>query len=601
MSRQRRFLVLGCATILAACTDYDSATGPSYSTGQSRQPAVRDMPSIDRFALSISAEGTFKPGEAIRIVVEASSNLPTEAAELKVILPEVELARRSAWDEGFTFDSDGDRLPPSHVRTLTALPQVGAIRDVVTVTIPAPGYYRAVAVLRSAQAEPLVFAGRWLQNQSVTEIWLLVTEDGGSATTEFEPNRIPEGQIRNPGPFRRASLPGKRNAGQAGTNVVSTIDGRSDGQATMLTPDLITYYAKYYNDDTDQYEIVPGASFVVNGCTLPPLQLACEPEDWYQLTTGASDANGAFYFECTGDEYEVNANTHAGASKFQVVNGANAVSGYVEADCGETFTIILPSAHARVFLNMLKTYEGFVSLFGSARSFINITLSTTIDASYYSTSEDRIYIRSPQSVWGEWGIFVASHEYGHAYHEDALWGNVASDYCPDPHFVDTETNLQCAFSEGFADYVGAATRPDVSPYSYRTAFEDGDYFPGCVSRNPSCSGTSTEGSLIEGAFAAFLYDLTDAVVEAHDSIGAPGSYLRDLIRSCEAKYFGNNWRRADGTDEIVYCVENAINPTGYLTERGGYPESYSESATEPGSWSGPRTHAAWTWNMYEKN
>lgn len=111
-------------------------------------------------------------------------------------------------------------------------------------------------------------------------------------------------------------------------------------------------------------------------------------------------------------------------------------------------------------------------------------------------------------------------------------------------------------------------------------------------------GTSYEGSLIEGAYAAFLYDQTDSAAEPHDAIDGPGAYVADLVRSCQVWYW--YWRRANGPDEMVYCAENAINRNGYFTPRGLVPTAFSETAAEPGDWSPSRVHSSWTWNMYEK-
>lgn len=160
--------------------------------------------------------------------------------------------------------------------------------------------------------------------------------------------------------------------------------------------------------------------------------------------------------------------------------------------------------------------------------------------------------------------------------------------------------MQCAYSEGFATYFGVTVRPDLLSYGFRDSVETDNYFPGCKSRVPpnyeECwGGTSYEGSLIEGAVAAFLYDLTDAAVESRDSIAAPGSYLREIIRTCLVQYAV--FRRANGGDEIAYCTENAVNPSGYLDR---FPTAYSEAATEGGGWSSARVHSMWTWNMYEK-
>ena len=178
-----------------------------------------------------------------------------------------------------------------------------------------------------------------------------------------------------------------------------------------------------------------------------------------------------------------------------------------------------------------------------SRSFIDINIASC-STSYYSPSEDEITICAG-SVWGDFGIFIAAHEYGHAFHKEALWGD-AGGGCPSPHFLDTESNLQCAFSEGFGDYFGAAVRPDLGSYLYRAYMENDNGFPGCVQRQSSSpytciGGTSHEGSLIESAYAAFLYDLTDTPGEARDSIcragclcEGPGPFLSGPVRGVVA-------------------------------------------------------------------
>lgn len=147
-----------------------------------------------------------------------------------------------------------------------------------------------------------------------------------------------------------------------------------------------------------------------------------------------------------------------------------------------------------------------------------------------------------------------------------------------------------------------ATRLDVPAFSFRTEFEVNTHFPGCVVKvvGYCIVGPSYEGSLIEGAFAAFLYDLTDSAIEPHDSVAVAGTYIVDLIRSCQVKYGLLAWRRANGPDEVAYCVENTINPGSYFSPRGVPPSQYSESATEGGGWTASRARANWTWNLYDK-
>ena len=542
------------------------------------------MPSVDRFSVSIQTRGSFRPGEPIHISVDARSEL-AGMMEVELVLPEVELAKASSWNEGFSYRSNG-RIPPAISRVRSHVSQDTRIREETTVIIPAAGLYRAIAVVKAGDTPDLLNRGRWVRNTAVAEVWLHIAETGGGVLMNYDPAVIPEGSAKNPGPFRAGVSP---SPGQVPADL---------GMASM-PPDLVTYVAKFYNADDSQYQAVPGAYFDIDACTTPATQFSCEPQDFQQLTSGDADATGKFYFECSGDEYQLNVSTYGGAAKYQVVGGGNAASGFFAADCGSTFEIVLPSTHSRVFLNMELAYDAYAAHFGETRSFIPIRLflGDEDDRSYYDTDDD-ININANYDVWDDYGAFVIAHEYGHAFHEETLDGNEGGG-CPSPHYINVESSLQCAFSEGFADYAGMVARPDLP---YANALEIDYWFPGCkddVDDNGDCIGdSSTEGSLMEGAFAAFLYDLTDAAVEAHDSVAAPGSYVADLIETCKV-YYGS-WLRADGTDQIAYCAENSVNPGSYFTPRASPPDSVTEAATEPGSWSAVRVHKMWTWNMYEK-
>lgn len=605
---------LASLLISAACADQPTLpealepsveTPPRFTTTSSQTHPGVDIPTIDRFGLALRTEGTYRPGEPVRISVDAVGNLPTEAAMLTVTLPEVELARASSWGRGFSYRSSRP-LPPTLTRSLSAFDRGAASTNEATVTIPAPGYYRVVAKLMPIGDSPLVFGGQWIRNTAIAETWLLISETGGRATPSFDPALVPDGRLREPGPFRTTSLRDIGPAGYQGAEVPRHGPNPDlvDAGISSLTG-LITYHATYFDNDLGQYAPVAGAAYQVYICTIPQGQDGCE--DWVLSNSGRANSSGDFTFACDGDEYSVDVYTQAG-SRFVVDGASSGHWGEVQADCGGTFDANLPSAHAKVFLNMDKTVAGFSSLFGEIRSFIHVVIDTNPGAiSHYSKEDDKITIVSPGDVWegpmGR-GAFVAAHEYGHAFHETSLGGNTGSGACQ-THFIDTESNLQCAFSEGFADYTAAAARPDLASYGYRNNFEADSYFPGCVQRQSTypytcIGGTSYEGSLIEGAYAAFLFDLTDSTAEAHDLIDAPGSYVAAHIRTCKVLYVGGYWRRADGPDEVSYCVERAINPDGYFTPRGAPPYLYTESATEPGDWSPTRAHSSWTWNMYEK-
>lgn len=527
-------------------------------------------------------------------------------------MPEITLAARTGWGETFSYDVGAEVSPVLRTQP-RSLDRGSTSAEVVEVTPQAPGYYRATVSVRSASPQtPNTFERMWVSNVRVVEVWLLVLDTGGRVTTEYERANVPPGYQHQPGPFRRTSGPPQapdspaRDAPRRAAGASST---RLDIENRSLTPDVITFQAIYWNSDASAYHPLVGAKFQVDTCVVEEWQFICDPENWQTAVSGATNSQGYYYLEgCTTSnaEYWSTLWTHAGLSRFQVKGGGTQQWGMVATDCGESYYTITSSVGGHAFTNLQKTLDGTQSLFGTIHPFIDVNMySCPTDSypNYYSPGQDEIYLCT-QDVWGGWGQFIAGHEYGHAFHQTTLWGNVGGN-CPSKHFLDTNSNWTCAFSEGFADYFGAATRPDLGTFPIRGEIESNVYFPGCVQRASTypyaCTGgTSYEGALIEAAFAAFLYDLTDSEVEVHDSIAAPGTYIRDIIRTCETKYGASAWGRADGPDEIAYCVENAINPGSYFSPRMLVASQYRESASEGGGWTSARARKNWVWNLYEK-
>lgn len=598
------FALLSAGTCVVACTDTDRPVQPmqleSLAELDSSRPPLQnsptDMPVTDRFTLDLAAEGSFQPNQPVNLRVRVSGITDVPNARLRMVLPEVSAARTSGWGSEFRYPVNV-RAEPTLTHTLNI--SHGSNYDYsVRVQVPAPGYYHVVVTLQAPDDLPRVEDGSWTRNTIVREAWLLITNEGGGLTSEFERSNIPSPYIGEGGPFRRPGVGSTRETSVAEPELDSSRHGPS-ATADWREPSLyddITWQVLYYHALDETYYPLPNAYYALRGCIREPEQFICEEEQFEEIETGSTDANGYITFGCEVDEYEGEAVTWS--STFTVINGVAAFGGWVEEDCGDSFQTIMPSAKAMTFLNMKGTLAGTMSEFGELRSYVEVYIA---QESEYDDEVDHIKI-DEDDVWGEWGSFVVGHEYGHAFHEDALGGNEGGG-CPSPHWLDTNSNLPCAFSEGFANAFSAVTRPDIGSFFWRGYMEANYAFPGCAFRNGSgqCTGgTSYEGSIIEGAYAAFLYDLMDTGVEAHDSINGDGSYIADLVRTCEVTYDGQNWFRANGADEIAYCSENDINPGSYFTVRGMYPVDFYEGATEPGSWTAARANAAWRWNMYEK-
>jgi hypothetical protein len=177
--------------------------------------------------------------------------LPTDAAELRIALPEVELAKMSGWGENFSYRSRGP-LPSVVATPLRNLAAGAPVRTTASVTVPEPGYYRVIATLKANESASLFQQGMWVVNGTVTEIWLLVTPEGGETTLDFDASKVPQGRVRNPGPFRSSSARalglGRRTLPE-GSPHGPNVEGMSEAS---WTPDLITYHAEYLNAENMQ-------------------------------------------------------------------------------------------------------------------------------------------------------------------------------------------------------------------------------------------------------------------------------------------------------------------------------------------------------------
>jgi hypothetical protein len=120
--------------------------------------------------------------------------------------------------------------------------------------------------------------------------------------------------------------------------------------------------------------------------------------------------------------------------------------------------------------------------------------------------------------------------------------------------------------------------------------------------NPDSSDPNDpNGSILEGAVTAFLWDVSDAANEVHDNIAYPHSYVVDILRTCSVSD-ANGAQHANGVDHAIRCfekqVDSAIN--SYFYTRVPASTSYSESATEPGSWSLTDVRQLWKKDLYDQ-
>ena len=232
----------------------------------------------------------------------------------------------------------------------------------------------------------------------------------------------------------------------------------------------------------------------------------------------------------------------------------------------------------------------------------------------YTSAPDRIELRNTalqDCIWGPYGYWVVAHEYGHALHEEKGGGLPAVSNLCSLHFPGADTDLSCAYIEGFADYHGTVTydMPYVLLNSPGFPLINGPSFPmtllaieaNAYNRNSlGVVDPLQDGSIDEGQVAAFFFDLTDVLSgEVHDNLAIDDDDLLDVMRTCRVLQ-GGSWRAPDGIDHLIWCLENQVDSvttsnSSYFPTRNPDPTAENRNTH---SWSPSDVRTNWLWNLY---
>ncbi|MBI2407596.1 MAG: hypothetical protein HYV19_04770 [Gemmatimonadetes bacterium] len=476
-----------------------------------------------------------------------------------------------------------------------------------------PGYYRVVASARGEREGSVSGRHGLVAELTFATLWILVDETGGRITEGYDPSAANGRALMFGayGPFVSTALPIRERSGRRG--------GPSADASVPST--LLEGYVKYYDPSLSAYTGVTGR---ISGTCYGRSEYAIDYDLFTNVIVYVMES-GYFQAECP-DGYEYFSGVHYLTGTYSDAygkNGAQAgttVSGYLGGSAALAY--VTNDAAASAF-NKAEHYAPIAnSRFGQSRS-SKITYWVSNDVadstSYYwrfcyggSCGDGMIY-GNPQGAFGELGYFTVIHEYGHAFHRGALGATYSSAACGSEHYIDDESTLQCAYREGFADFFAVWIAGDQltgTPTGIITDYRiEGNVY----------LLTGQNGSITEGAVAAFLYDLVDTSSDPNsannqsgstdDSIGYPGSYISDVIMNCSlAKSGGGTVTILDGIDQFVYCAERSLDDqslvnsaTGnpYFAERTQAYTSVSGPSNTPSGWSVSNIRAAWKYDLFK--
>jgi hypothetical protein len=592
MNRSTLYLLASatCVTAVLGCRDSNEPNGPrppGLETKTAAHPPGGprgDLDAIDQFALSVDLTGPLRPGSPVQIRAIARALLPSRAARVQIVVPDA-ASMRLARQLGHA-----DRVPigvplPVEARTRQMMPTGAMVQQSARVIFNRPGYYRVMLIAEDVSGDDPLVNGRAVRNQMAKEVWVLITPAGGKVTQDYNPDLVPAGVPTQSGAFGKP-VP---NA-TCGTSCPPPCTGCGCGGCAnnFVTFEALTQF-------TDSGSIVN-----------QPLKMAkITVQTPSSTVNGVTDSQGRFRMNScpsypgtwTITIYNQNADVVVYKRVLLPLRTSVAVSGNINnTSCGKVVQYVSGLPESYVFVNAAIAAANGRTFFGRSRPILTYWLDHAPEAGQladYSPGDDDIEMYTNDYLFSR-GIFVAAHEYGHAFNEKAL-GGIRGGGCPSQHYIDSLSNFGCAFSEGFADYYAAATRGPEAAYYDR--FDSPHAF--------------SQGAASEQAVAAFYFDVTDPVGSgaeaAWDVIQYPGSYMAQLIETCE-EFSGLSaitvgWNRARGVDAIIYCMERFLDPqvrTAYFfagNDRLIY--DFREGATEPGGTTqASDVRRAWLHNLY---
>jgi hypothetical protein len=570
------------ALVLAAC---DDVTGGNGGGGERPDEAgssqvTGDLPAVQRIGLNMQATGAFRPGTPVVVTANAAARYGAATVDLDLLV------------------LDDDPTGPRTAAEFRGAMGQGNQRQVTaTLTFAQPGYYRVLAQSRSTPApgSPQLTVGDTAIIEGTSRVlYLLVTETGGRLTSGYDPSAIPAGRVAMFGGF--GPFVGTRGApGLAAPASVAPVGPPS--RAVSVLRGIF----RYYNEDTRTYQPVPNAEVNVS-CLDASFAVSST-----QVVRTATD--GAFSFTCPGSYFDANIQLRtpyalvmgpqrqiAGIAYFNESNGVSPVlnaENHYAAHVHGTLNRYVPLANSR---------------FGVSRPQIPVLVHPTdsVFPIHYDQVNDTIKTNFKR-VFGQDGIFVTVHEYGHAFQWRAV--EPPADYYCNPsgqHIIDQQYTKSCAFVEGWATFFAAWLAGDQLDGRYGYS----DYY---IESQTYYSG-GKDGMQVEGSVAGFFYDLVDASTapdgynnetggdDTWDGVAYPGTFVASVLRNCTTTAGTTTYSTLLGMDEVVYCLEG--NTTARASAAAlGYTawwaaDSVNRGVTAPTGYSTDAVRRLWRRNFY---
>jgi hypothetical protein len=554
-----------------------------------------------RIQMSLEASGKFVPGLPISLSVELKGRRASSALSLDIDV----------------LDAP-DFLEPALKRELSSLARGSTHKTSTSVTFANEGYYRVLAHARASRPSSEIREDSTFTEVAQELLYIRITRQGGYASTTFD-RAIGRTQHLTYGSF--GPWLGARDSSRAGAVanlVVGAARRNQPNPKKLLGGAYVDGYVKYHDPSiaSPQYVAVPGG--LVSG--------RCEGISanalWYDMFIDVSSfvgSNGYFFLQCP-DGYDRVTASYYFSGLYSDVSGPNGAFNGADFGVSTGTTLELHVyTNASVAFRRLESFgASFASRFGRSRPRIKVWVweAPGLSNSNYCfgagpscPQSDLIRLRHDQISFED-GLFTVLHEYGHAFHFVALRRPATND-CGLSHTVSGPNSRSCAFVEGFADFASAWIGGDSLSTS-----QWADYFFEQAAYNPP----GANGMIIEGAVAAFLYDLVDGAADRNsalntsglldDSILYPGVFVGDIVATCQTSQFGTPTAPApngiDGIDQFVACAERSTSVEGLFNPATGARylglrfDAFTVAGSLPSGYSSTSIRSAWIYDLFKQ-
>jgi hypothetical protein len=595
--------LLGLSAVIwwAGCTDQSrQAPNEEPPTSDGVQDRVAqsprdEFPTIVRLQPRVEAIGQLRPGVPIRIRASVKANRGATKGSYEVwSLDEDEsgIVGPSAKGHARLLRRESGGLGRGSQRQLEA-----------TITFTKPGYYRVLVRAVGSSSEPRMSGDSTIVDAGSALLRILVEDKGGRVSSDYDATALAGRQpkfgaygsfVKTATPASqslRSSLP-VHNAAFTSSSLASTAGYNWSGH--------VSYYEA--NPTPQNLVLTPLADALVSATCIYPVTFGGSTS-----ISVRTDANGNFNFTCPSPYIIMTGDIFLSKNPYVYSLGKDgAVAGTsFSGSAGGFFDLRVANDVAVHVFNTLSRQvpKAFAKFTPRTRPLLRVYVAD-IDANYginYNSGDDLIRTNYTR-VYGEDGEFVSTHEYGHAFHYKAIETPNSYSCNNNSHSINVANQVSCAFVEGFADFFSVwvagdqLTSGSTGGYSTDNAMEDNPW------------RALGDGSRIEGASAAFMYDLVDGASESDsptntangdetfDTATYPGSFVVQAISACTLTVLVVGVTKLDGMDQFVYCVERSVSAQPLGVSWRSYNGITPPAA--PAGWDPALIRRLWRYNMY---